>query len=118
MTNALPDGVCNPVRDVFSCIAGLHCRTALPDGVQNISDGVTNPGHDVRGNIIMKKMSGIFKVSPGEENETAELLTELNYQLSLTTAQRFEMMFRKSREIAEILLKNGYRKPFEIIKRT
>lgn len=42
---------------------------------------------------------------------------ELNFQLSLTTQQRFKMMFRKSNIIKEILLRNGYRKPFEIIKR-
>ena len=46
-----------------------------------------------------------------------ELAFELDYQLSLTVQERFEMMFRKSREIALILLNNGHRKPFEIIKR-
>ena len=38
------------------------------------------------------------------------------YQWSLTTQQRFEMMFRKSREMAEMLERRGYRKPFEIIE--
>jgi len=50
-------------------------------------------------------------------NEEKELDFELKYQLSLTTEQRFRMMFKKSREMQEMLRKNGHRKPFEIIKR-
>ena len=42
---------------------------------------------------------------------------ELQYLLSLTTAERFEMMNRSSREIMQMLIRNGHRKPFEIIKR-
>jgi hypothetical protein len=53
-----------------------------------------------------------------KDDEEKELDYELAYQQTLTTAQRFELMFRKSREIAEVLLKRGHRKPFEIIKRT
>ncbi len=67
---------------------------------------------------MKRKTCGILKLSPEEEDEALELDMELDYQLSLTTAQRFEMMFRKSREMAEVLLKNGHRKPAEIIKRT
>lgn len=63
-------------------------------------------------------MSHILKVLPNEQDEEAELLAELRFQLSLTTAQRFEMMFRKSLEIKRMLLENGYRKPIEIIKRS
>lgn len=50
-------------------------------------------------------------------NEEKELDFEIEYQLSLTTEQRFKMMFKKSREMLEMLKKNGHRKPFEIIKR-
>ncbi|OIN98063.1 hypothetical protein COY52_03400 [Candidatus Desantisbacteria bacterium CG_4_10_14_0_8_um_filter_48_22] len=50
-------------------------------------------------------------------NEEKELDFELKYQLSLTTEQRFRMMFKKSREMQEMLQKNGHRKPFEVIKR-
>ena len=50
-------------------------------------------------------------------NEEKELDFEIEYQLSLTTKQRFKMMFKKSREILEMLNKNEHRKPFEIIKR-
>ena len=67
---------------------------------------------------MKRKTCGILKLSPEEENEAYESDWELDYQLSLTTAQRFEMMFRKSREIAEVLLENGYRKPVGIVKRT
>ena len=61
-------------------------------------------------------MAQILKAD--RDDEEKELDFELAYQRKLTTAQRFELMFCKSREIAEVLLKRGYRKPFEIIKRT
>ena len=61
-------------------------------------------------------MSPIIKLAPDEQDEDRELELELDYQLSLTTAQRFEMMLRKSRELAEELLRHGYRKPVEIIE--
>jgi len=61
-------------------------------------------------------MSPILKTDTN--NEDAELEFELAYQRTLTTQQRFELMFQKSREIAEVLLKHGYRKPVEITKRT
>jgi len=46
-----------------------------------------------------------------------ELEFEIDYLLSLTTQQRFEMMFKKSNEMKRILLRLGHRKPIEIIKR-
>lgn len=51
------------------------------------------------------------------ENSDKELEFELNYQASLSTAERFQMMFDKSRQISELLQKNGHRKAFKIIKR-
>ena len=63
-------------------------------------------------------MSPIIKLAPDELDEDRELELELDYQLSLTTAQRFEMMLRKSRELAEELLRRGYRKPVEIVEHT
>ena len=60
-------------------------------------------------------MSPIIKLAPDEQDEDRELELELDYQLSLTTAQRFEMMLRKSCELAEELLKRGYRRPVEIV---
>jgi hypothetical protein len=62
-------------------------------------------------------MSPILKIDPGENNEDRELDFELDFLLSLTTEQRFEMMLRRSREILEELIRRGYRKPSEIIKR-
>ena len=62
------------------------------------------------------KMSSILKLE--KDDQDRELEFELEYQLSLTVEQRFRMMFQKSREIAEILVRNGHRKPFEIIKRS
>ena len=50
-------------------------------------------------------------------DESRELEFELDYQLSLSVEERFQMMFQKSREIKEMLINNGYRKSFEIIKR-
>ncbi len=61
-------------------------------------------------------MSPILKID--KDNEERELDFELDYQLSLDVEQRFRMMFQKSKEMAEMLTKNGYRKPFEIIKRS
>ncbi len=61
-------------------------------------------------------MSPIWKLDVDDEEKEREL--ELVYQRSLTTQQRFEMMFRRSREMAEMLERCGYRKPFEIIKRS
>ena len=52
------------------------------------------------------------------DDQDRELEFEIEYQLSLTVEQRFRMMFQKSREIAEMLVSNGHRKPFEIIKRS
>ncbi len=58
----------------------------------------------------------ILKLS--RDDPKKELEFELAYQASLTVEERFKMMFRRSRELSLMLEKNGYRKPFEIIKRT
>lgn len=62
-------------------------------------------------------MSPVIKLERDEQDDERELEIELDYQSTLTTAQRFEMMFRKSREIAKELLKRGYREPVKVIKR-
>ena len=61
---------------------------------------------------------GVLKVAPHEMSEQRELRFEVDYQLSLTTAQRFEMMLRKSREMAEELLRRGHRGPASVTKRS
>ena len=63
-------------------------------------------------------MSPILKMDKHDEDDAVVLEFELAYQRTLTTQERFELMFRKSREIAEMLLRHGYRKPVEIVKRT
>lgn len=52
-----------------------------------------------------------------KDDEKRELEFEIDYQLSLTTKQRFKMMFKRSQEIAKMLIENGQRAPFKIIKR-
>lgn len=52
-----------------------------------------------------------------QNDEEKELDFELDYLLSLTTEQRFEMMFRKSLEMAQLLRDHGHRKTPEIVKR-
>ena len=67
-------------------------------------------------------MNGVNTMSPilklDEDNEEKEIDFELDYQLSLDVEQRFRMMFQKSKELAEMLVKNGHRIPSEIIKRS
>jgi hypothetical protein len=47
-----------------------------------------------------------------------ELDFELRYLRSLSTQQRFELMFRRSREIAELMAKRGHRRTPKITKRS
>ncbi len=61
-------------------------------------------------------MSPILKLN--KHNEEKEIVFELKYLTSLTTRQRFEMMFKKTKEMKRLLEKSGHRKAFEIIKRT
>ena len=63
-------------------------------------------------------MSPVLKVAVDESAEELELEFELTYQRSLTTAERFEMMWAKSRLMAEELLRRGHRRPVEIAKRS
>ena len=50
-------------------------------------------------------------------NERLEIEFELDYLTSLTTQQRFEMMLRKSREMAFLRKRHGNRRTTQIIKR-
>jgi len=51
-------------------------------------------------------------------NERAEIEFELSYLASLTTQQRFDMMLRKSREMASLRKRHGSRRTTQIVKRT
>jgi hypothetical protein len=70
------------------------------------------------GEARMAPMVQVLKVSPGESSEEDELDFELAYQRSLSTAERFEMMLVRSRQIAEELIRRGHRRPVEIVKRS
>ncbi|MCX5637765.1 MAG: hypothetical protein NTX52_08760 [Planctomycetota bacterium] len=52
-----------------------------------------------------------------KHNEEKEIKFELDYLASLTTRQRFELMFRKTREMQRLLKRNKRRKTTEVIKR-
>jgi len=53
-----------------------------------------------------------------EPNENRQVRFELEYLMSLSTPQRFRMMFEKSRRMASLLKRNGRRKTTQITKRT
>jgi len=63
-------------------------------------------------------MSPVLKVAADASSEEQELEFELDYQRSLTTAARFEMMWARSRLMAEELLRRGHRRPVEVVKRS
>ena len=50
------------------------------------------------------------------DNERVEIEFELDYLTSLATQQRFEMMLRKSREMASLRKHHGSRRTTQIIK--
>jgi len=52
-----------------------------------------------------------------KDSEKKEIEFEVEYMLSLTTAQRFKMMHDRSLLIAKMLRKNGHRTTPEIIQR-
>jgi hypothetical protein len=52
-----------------------------------------------------------------KDDPEREFEFELEYMLSLTTQQRFEMMHNASQRVMETLIRHGHRKPVEIVKR-
>ena len=52
-----------------------------------------------------------------KHNEKKEIEFELDYLASLTTRQRFELMFRKTKEMLSLSKRNERRKITKIIKR-
>ncbi len=42
---------------------------------------------------------------------------DLDYLLSLTSAERYRLMLKRSRDAIERMIRHGYLKPFEIIER-
>ena len=62
----------------------------------------------------MKQKTAILKLK--EDDHEREIEFELDYLLSLSIDQRFNLMFEKSRLIKQLLKKNGHGKPDKIIK--
>ncbi|OHD65131.1 MAG: hypothetical protein A2176_00350 [Spirochaetes bacterium RBG_13_51_14] len=54
----------------------------------------------------------------GKDSPDDELSFELSFLASLTIDERFDMLIQRSNEIKELLVKNGYYKSSEVIKRT
>jgi hypothetical protein len=52
-----------------------------------------------------------------KHDEEREIEFELDYLASLTTQERFELMFRKSQEMRSLLKRNERRNVTKIIKR-
>ena len=52
------------------------------------------------------------------DNEQAEIEFELDYLMSLTTQERFDMMLQKSREMASLRKRHGCRRATQVVKRT
>jgi len=51
-------------------------------------------------------------------NAKKEIEFELRYLKSLSVRERFELMFKKTKEVVNLLEKYGHRGSFKIIKRT
>ena len=66
---------------------------------------------------IRSEPDAILKLSKAEEDEERELEFELAFLRSLTTDQRFELMFARSRQMAESLRAHGHGEPPSILKR-
>jgi len=64
-----------------------------------------------------QRKSGMVLKVKGDK-PAKELQFELEYLRGLTTQERFALMLRRSREMTEVLLRHGHRKPVEIIKRS
>jgi hypothetical protein len=64
----------------------------------------------------MIRPPSILKLS--EDNESKEIEFELEYLRSSSFEERMTMMRKKSEEMLKQLVELGYRKPFEIVKRS
>jgi hypothetical protein len=68
--------------------------------------------------LLSGKVKAMAILKTRTHNEHAEIEFELDYLASLTTQQRFDMMLRKSREMASLRKRHGSRRTTQIIKRT
>ena len=63
-----------------------------------------------------KRKAYICQLDHDDEDTAIEF--ELEFQSTLTNAERFKMMFEMSDRIKKMLIRNGHRKPIEIITRS
>ncbi len=61
-------------------------------------------------------MTHILKLDDHDEDKEIEF--ELSWFLSLSVSERFQLMFKKTKEIIDLLESNGHRRPSQVIKRT
>lgn len=67
--------------------------------------------------MARKQTAGTLKLAEGEQDEERELEFELAFLTSLTTEQRFDLMFERSRQMAETLRAHGHGEAPSILKR-
>jgi hypothetical protein len=61
-------------------------------------------------------MSPVLKLD--NHNEEQEIEFELSWLLSLSLQERFQLMLKKTKELIDLLERNGHRRPAQIVKRT
>jgi hypothetical protein len=82
-------------------------------GAVGYSDRILIGGHMTRPRN--GRAGGILKLAADDPER--ELAFELAYLRRLTTQERFDLMFRKSRELVESLARHGHRRPVAVVKR-
>jgi hypothetical protein len=63
----------------------------------------------------MKSETHILKLDQNDED--AEIEFELDWLMSLSTVERFDLMFAKSAEMIRMLEQHGHREPDSVVKR-
>ena len=63
----------------------------------------------------MKPETHILKLD--HHDEDAEIEFELDWLMSLSVAERFDLMFAKSAEMTRMLEQHGHREPDSVVKR-
>ena len=61
-------------------------------------------------------MTRILKLDDHDEEQEIEF--DISWLLSLTPQERFQLMFKRTRELIELLEKNGHGRSPQIIKRS
>ncbi len=67
--------------------------------------------------VLPSGRKSVLKLEPCERQEDRELDFELDFFSHLTTAERFALMFEKSRQMVELLRAHGHGEPAPILKR-